>query len=72
LSDDSGHVRRSSKVRFGDYAQQWLDSRKLAHEIESSTLERSRGIIRDHLLPHLAAIPLAKISVAADRVCRAG
>jgi integrase len=54
----------SSKVRFGEYATQWLASREGAREIESSTLERYRGIIRDHLLPHLDAVPLAKLSVS--------
>ena len=54
----------SSKARFGDYAKQWLASREVAGEIESSTLQRYRGIVRDHLLPHLGSIQLAKLSVA--------
>ena len=41
----------SSKVRFGEYAKQWLAFREVAGEIEASTLQRYQGIVRDHLLP---------------------
>jgi integrase len=54
----------SSKVRFGEYVEQWLASREVASEVESSTLQRYRGIVRDHLDPHLGSVQLAKISVA--------
>jgi hypothetical protein len=46
---------------FGDYADRWLVSRETAGELAAKTLERYRGIVRDHLVPHMggrAARPL--------------
>jgi len=62
-----GRQIRSSKVPFAEYATQWLASRESAAELEAKTLERYRGIIRDHLIPQLGSIPLGRISAGAIR-----
>jgi integrase len=57
----------SSRMQFGLYATQWLASRDAAGELAAKTIERYRGIVRDHLIPQLGGIPLARISAAAIR-----
>jgi hypothetical protein len=52
---------------FGEYATQWLASRDTAGELAAKTMERYRGIVRDHLIPELGGIPLARISGATVR-----
>jgi integrase len=54
-------------MRFGDYCTRWLASRELAGELAPKTRERYGGIIRDHLIPELGGIPLARISAATIR-----
>jgi hypothetical protein len=63
---ESGRQTRSSKTPFSEYATQWLASRD-AGELAAKTLERYRGIVRDHLIPELGGIPLARISAATVR-----
>jgi hypothetical protein len=36
----------------------------IQRELAAKTLERYRGIVRDHLIPELGGIPLARISAA--------
>lgn len=64
---EGGRQTRSSKLPFGEYATQWLASREAAGELAAKTLERYRGIVRDHLVPKLGAIALARLSTAAVR-----
>ena len=64
---ERGRQITSSRMRFADYATQWLASREAARDLEAKTLERYRGIVRDHLVPQLGTIPVGRISVAAIR-----
>jgi integrase len=54
-------------MQFAEYATQWLASRDAAGELAAKTMERYRGIVRDHLIPELGGIPLARISAATVR-----
>jgi integrase-like protein len=54
-------------MRFGDYCTGWLASREVAGELAPKTGERYGGIIRDHLIPELGGIPLARISASTVR-----
>ena len=60
---ERGRRSRSSRMPFGDYAKQWIESKKRSKEIAVKTAERYEGILRDHIEPHFAHIPLASITV---------
>ena len=64
---ERGRQTASSKMRLADYATQWLASRHVAGELAAKTLERYRGIVRDHINPELGAFPLGRLSAAAIR-----
>jgi integrase len=64
---ERGRRAVSSRMLFGEYATQWLASRDTAGELAAKTMERYRGIVRDHLIPELGGIPLARISGATVR-----
>ena len=58
---ERGRRARTSRALFGDYARQWLDSRRRGKELAVKTLERYEGIIRDHLLPHLGGVRISSV-----------
>lgn len=58
---ERGRRTRTSRALFGDYARQWLESRRRGKELAVKTLERYAGIIRDHLLPHLGGVRISAI-----------
>ena len=55
-------------VLFGDYAEQWLQDRVL----KVRTMELYRGLLRNHLLPVFASVPIGDIDEAAIRRWRKG
>ena len=57
----SGSLILSTKVRFGDYLEQWL--RDYAEgRLAPTTLESYRATVRVHLTPDLGHIPLSRLS----------
>jgi integrase len=47
-----------SRVRFDDYARQWIET----HPLKEQTRERYRSILRAHVTPYFGALPLARIT----------
>jgi hypothetical protein len=60
---ERGRPLRSTKTAFGEYATRWLASRAASGELAAKTLERYRGIVRDHLVPQLGAVALGRLTV---------
>lgn len=56
----------SAKIRFGEYAEQWMRDRVLKVRTE----ELYRGLLRNHLLPTFAGVSLGDIDEAAVRSWR--
>src|SRR4051794_28430422 len=54
---------------FGDYATTWLAQRA---DLRPRTAELYQGLLTRHLLPHLATVPLARITPAMVRRWHAG
>jgi hypothetical protein len=57
------------RLLFGPYADAWLDQR---HELRPRTVELYRSLLKRHLLPTFALVPLAEITTAALRAWHAG
>src|SRR3954451_13127376 len=54
---------------FGDYATTWLAQRA---DLRPRTAELYQGLLTRHLLPHLATVPLARLTPAMVRRWHAG
>ena len=58
-----------SSETFGDYATTWLAQRA---DLRPRTAELYEGLLNRHLLPHLATVPLARLTPAVVRRWHAG
>ena len=58
-----GTYHEITKIRFRDFANQWLDS-YAAHRVKGSTLRSYRDITRNHLVPAFGDYRLADITAA--------
>ncbi len=54
----------ASSETFGDYATTWLAQRA---DLRPRTAELYEGLLNRHLLPHLGAVPLARLTPAVVR-----
>jgi integrase len=61
---ERGRRSHSSRMPFGDFAKQWIESRKTSAELATKTIERYEGILRDHILPHFGQIVLSSIAAS--------
>ena len=61
---ERGRRSHSSRMPFGDYAKQWIESRKASAELATKTIERYEGILRDHIIPHFGQIALSSIAAS--------
>ncbi len=55
---------RAGSVAFGEYAASWLTQRV---DLRPRTVELYDGLLRRHLLPHFARVPLDRITPAEVR-----
>jgi integrase len=60
---DTGNFVRPSKLTVADFLHQWLES-YASTNCRQSTYERYKGVIEDHLVPEMGAIPLTSLRPA--------
>lgn len=58
---DTGAYAEPSKLTVGEYLERWLNE-YAAVRVAPLTLRRYQTVVRDHLIPLLGAIPLAKLT----------
>lgn len=57
---ESGIKLDADKVIFGEYAQQWIDTREASGRLATSTIMRDKGIV-EHINRYLFSVPIQDI-----------
>jgi integrase len=60
-ASEAGQPARTSRARFGDYAQTWIETSLAARDVTPSTRRLYAQVLRSHVIPALAAVPLGEL-----------